>query len=285
MKRPARVAGEPLVSLVVLVSRTGVEDDVDFLILRDLTVDRTQQADEFLVPVALHGAADGRAVQDIAGGEQRGGAVALMVVGHRSRSPGLDRQTRLRPVQRLNLALLVDRQHHGMGRRRDVETDDVGPFLGEARILGDLVLNDRQRWGTRPRAFQIAWTVDAATRAALAMARSVQWVASCGGGSCVSRTISATTSSAIGALPGGRLLSRSSPPGPSSMKRSCQRQTPTFDSPVSGLIAMVPRPSSLNKTMRARQTCFCGLARVRDDRFEALTVGGRDVERYSFAHA
>ena len=96
------------------------------------------------------------------------------------------------------------------------------------------------------------------TRAA-GIARKVQWVASCGGGSCVRRTISATRSGATGGLPGGRDLSCSRPSTPSCMNRSCQRQTQVLDLPVPVMIAEVPRPSPLSRTMRARQTCFCGL--------------------------
>ena len=85
------------------------------------------------------------------------------------------------------------------------------------------------------------------------------WVASCGGGSCVRRTISATRSGGTGALPGGRDLSRRRPSTPSCMKRSCHRHTQVFDLPVAAMIAEVPKPSLLSKTIRARQTCFCGL--------------------------
>ena len=120
-------------------------------------------------------------------------------------------------------------------------------------------LKCRQRCGLRPWAFQIACTVDAATSATFAIARNVQWVAWCGGGVCVRRTISATRSGGIGALPGGRDLSRSRPSTPSCMNRSCQRQTQVLDLPVSVMIAEVHRPSPLRRTIRARQTCFCGL--------------------------
>ena len=120
-------------------------------------------------------------------------------------------------------------------------------------------LNCRQRCGLRPWAFQIAWTVDAATPATFAIARNVQWVASNGGGSCVRRTISATRSAGTGVLPGGRDLSRSRPSTPSCMKRSCQRHTQVLDLPVSAMMAEVPSPSPLKRTIRARQTCFCGL--------------------------
>jgi hypothetical protein len=45
---------------------------------------------------------------------------------------------------------------------------------------------------------------------------------------------------------------------PLPMSRSCQRYTHVFGLPVAALIATVPKPSSLTRTMRPRQTCFCG---------------------------
>lgn len=43
------------------------------------------------------------------------------------------------------------------------------------------------------------------------------------------------------------------------MNRSCQRQTTDLLLPVWRMIADVPSPSAVNSTIRARQTCFCGL--------------------------
>ena len=77
----------------------------------------------------MHGA-----VEHVERGEQRGGAVALVVVGHGAAAAGLDRQSGLGAVERLDLALLVDRQHHRMRRRIDIEADDVGQLVGEVRI-------------------------------------------------------------------------------------------------------------------------------------------------------
>ena len=70
---------------------------------------------------------------------QRGSAVALVVVCHRAAAAGLQRQPRLRAIQRLDLALLLDRQHHRVSRRTEVE---AGFFLtgGEPH---DLVGADR----------------------------------------------------------------------------------------------------------------------------------------------
>ena len=86
--------------------------------------------------VALHAAADDRAVEHVEGGEQRGGAVALVVMGHGAGAALLHRQAGLGAVERLDLALLVDRQHDRMGRRIDIEPDDVAQLVGEGRIVG-----------------------------------------------------------------------------------------------------------------------------------------------------
>jgi len=71
------------------------------------------------MPVALHAAADHGALEHVERGEQGGGAVALVVVGH---SPGLarlERQPRLGAIEGLNLGLLVDREHDPQPRPTD----------------------------------------------------------------------------------------------------------------------------------------------------------------------
>ena len=85
MEGPARVPRQPGQDLRVLVGAVVVEDGVDQLAGRDRRLDRVQEAEELLVAVALHAAAQHRAVEHVERGEQRGRAVALVVVGHRSR--------------------------------------------------------------------------------------------------------------------------------------------------------------------------------------------------------
>src|SRR5262245_39796904 len=46
------------------------------------------------------------------------------------------------------------------------------------------------------------------------------------------------------------------------MKRSCQRHTTDLLLPVRRMISAVPKPSAVSKTIRARQTWFCGLFRL-----------------------
>ena len=48
------------------------------------------------------------------------------------------RQDRLRSFQCLNLAFLVDAQHHSVVRRIQVEADDVSDLLDEKGVVGQL---------------------------------------------------------------------------------------------------------------------------------------------------
>jgi hypothetical protein len=112
---------------------------------RNLLLDRVEEADELLVAMALHVAADDGAVEDVEGCEQRGGAVTFVVVRHRPGTARLHRQTRPAAVERMDLALLVDREDGRMGRRIDVEADDVFEFLGELRVVRQLERADAMR--------------------------------------------------------------------------------------------------------------------------------------------
>ena len=66
------------------------------------------------VPVAVHAAAEHGAFEHVVGGEQRGDAVAQIVVGQGAGLARLERQPGLGAVEGLDLGLLVDRQDHGM---------------------------------------------------------------------------------------------------------------------------------------------------------------------------
>jgi hypothetical protein len=55
----------------------------------------------------------------------------------RSCAPLLERQTGLRPIQRLDLRLLINTQNHSPIRWIKVETHDISYFLFEERIVRD----------------------------------------------------------------------------------------------------------------------------------------------------
>ena len=79
--------------------------------------DGVQEADELLMPVPLHVAADHRAIEHVERGEQGCRAVALVIVRHRGSPTALQRESWLGTIQRLDLALFIDRQDDGMGWR------------------------------------------------------------------------------------------------------------------------------------------------------------------------
>jgi hypothetical protein len=107
-------------------------------------------------------------------------------------------------------------------RRASTIRDQLAEYYGLITHMDEQI----QRCGPRPCAFQIAWTVEAATPATFAIARTVQWVVSCGGGSCVRRTISATRFGSIGAFMHEALLPSSEaglgPAGPGHDRRGAQ---------------------------------------------------------------
>ena len=98
-----------------------IQDHVDEFAGGQVALDCIEEANELLVAMALHAAANHIARQHIERREQGGRAVPLVVVRHRAAAPTLERQPRLRAVERLDLALLIDRQHHGIGWRVDIE--------------------------------------------------------------------------------------------------------------------------------------------------------------------
>ena len=59
-------------------------------------------------------------------------------MGHRPAFSGLERQARLRAVERLDLTLLVDRDDHRALGRVHLEADNVFDLLGELGIVGAL---------------------------------------------------------------------------------------------------------------------------------------------------
>src|SRR5215211_5097264 len=108
------VAAQPSANPRVLVGGVVVQDDVDGLVGRGLRLDGIEEADELLMPVALHVAAYDGAVEHVERGEQSRRAVPLVVMGQGATSALLHRQARLGAVERLDLALLVQRQHDGV---------------------------------------------------------------------------------------------------------------------------------------------------------------------------
>jgi len=134
----ARVAVEPLANLGVLVSGVIVEDHMDRLAGGPARFDQIEKADEFLVAVPLHVAADHGPVEDVERGKERGGAVALVIMGHGAGSPLFQRQAGLGLVEGLDLALLVERRGDRVSGRRDIEAHDIAKLVMNSGSLDSL---------------------------------------------------------------------------------------------------------------------------------------------------
>ena len=246
---------QPGLYLSVPVGGVVVDDRMDQLARRHLAFDGIEEADELLVPVSLHAATDHRTLQHVQCGEQRRRSMAFVVVGHGAAAAGFQRQSRLGTVERLDLALFVDRQHHRMGGRIEIKADDIRHFLSELRITRALEAAHAVRsWC----AAQMRCTERRDMAVAFAMARPVQYVVPGGGSPHVSATTCATLSAGIGRLPGLRVLSRSNPSGPSSAKRCCQRQTMGRLTLISFATCCTGRPLAEARTTRLAR-CICPL--------------------------
>jgi hypothetical protein len=122
--------------------------------------------------------------------------MALVIVGHGAGADLLHRQPRLGAIQRLNLALLIDRQHDGWSGGL---TYRPTISLSLAANCGSLdSLKRHTRWGLSPWARHIRCTELTLIPAALAMAEPVQWLATAGGPASVMATTRSITSGPSG---------------------------------------------------------------------------------------
>ena len=266
----------------MLVGGVIVEDDVDGLAGGNLALDGVEEADELLMAVALHAAADHRAVEHVERGEQGGRAVALVIVGHGSGAALLHRQARLGAVERLDLAFFVERQDDGVGRRIDVEPDDVAQLLDEFGSLESL--NWRTRCGCSPWARQMRWTELTLMPTASAISAPVQWVVSPGGSLDGQRHDALGHPGPSGAMREGRVLSRRRPSNALRMNRSCQRQTQVLDLPVWRMISLVPSALGRKQHDLGSPDVLLRRVAVLDQSLKPIHVGRSDGKGNAGAH-
>ena len=117
MEAPVRVSLDPFPDLWVLVRGIVVDDGMDGLAGRQRGINGAEEANVFLMAMLLHAAAEDFSAQHIESGKQCRCTMALVVMRHRAAAALFQGQARLRAVMRLDLAVLINGQHHGMGRR------------------------------------------------------------------------------------------------------------------------------------------------------------------------
>src|SRR5262249_8519401 len=114
MKHEAWSLTQPSANPLVTVDGIVVEDQVQAARGWKLAVEPAQEAQELLMAMTRIMLRDHSALADVERGKQAGRAVPFILVGEGSAAATLQRQARLRTVQRLNLALLIHTQHHGV---------------------------------------------------------------------------------------------------------------------------------------------------------------------------
>jgi enoyl-CoA hydratase/carnithine racemase len=112
-----------------------VEHHVDRFVSRHLTFDGIEKADELLMPVALHTAPDDLAFEDVEGGEQGSGAVALVIVCHRGAAPlrGGEQRSAAEATARLRSRMEVSRILHQLPKPTIAMIN--GPAAGAGLVL------------------------------------------------------------------------------------------------------------------------------------------------------
>ena len=138
MYMPTRSTRQPVADQRCLVRGVVVHHQVHVEIAGHGGLDLVEEAAKLGRPVPGKAFADDPAGGDVQSSEQRGRAMALVVV----RSPGnlarTHRQHRLTAVQRLDLRLFVHTQNDGVLRRRYVKAHDIAHLGHEVRIGREL---------------------------------------------------------------------------------------------------------------------------------------------------
>jgi hypothetical protein len=147
-----------------------------------------------------------RPEKHVESGEQRRCAVPLVLVGHRAGATFFHRQAGLGTVEGLDLRLLIDRKHNGVGGRIDIEPDNIAQLVDKLRVVELLD-------PVRPETIRAPDALDRTCTEANRFRHhgGGQWVASAGGSAWVNISTRLAISDPSGGMREGRVLSRSRP--------------------------------------------------------------------------
>ncbi|TKS58407.1 MAG: hypothetical protein EWM73_03544 [Nitrospira sp.] len=140
-----RMSLQPACHAGVFVRSIVVHDQMHIKPGQRVGIDLLEEPNELLVPMPRHAVANDRAIEHAQGREQRGGAVALVVVRHGSAAALLQGEARLGAVEGLDLAFLVDTQDQGFVRGIEVQADDIVELLDKMLVAAQLEGLDQMR--------------------------------------------------------------------------------------------------------------------------------------------
>jgi hypothetical protein len=130
----SRTFGEPVANQRRFVGAVVIHDHVHVEAAGHLRLDQIQEFAELRRAVSLMELGDHLTGFRIERRKQRRRAVPFVVVRPTLDLPRLHRQQGLRPVEGLNLGLLVDAEHRRVRRRIHIESGDISHFVDEERI-------------------------------------------------------------------------------------------------------------------------------------------------------
>ncbi len=134
----ARTLGKSVSNQCRFVRAVVVHDDVHVEWLGNPLINHVENLTELCGSVPLMKLGDHVARLRVERGKQGGRAVTRVVMRPAFHLPGLQRQQRLRALERLDLRFLIDAKHGRVGRRIEIQADDIADLLDPQWIVREL---------------------------------------------------------------------------------------------------------------------------------------------------
>src|SRR5215207_1422733 len=134
------MGGEELSHRLGLVRRKVVSDDVDVLVLGLRGDDICEKGHELRTGVALGCFAQDLSAGNLQGGVERQSAMLEILKAVALGTAGRKGQNRIEAIESLNGALFIHAEHGRVGRRLEIEADNVGSLGREGWIIAHHVM-------------------------------------------------------------------------------------------------------------------------------------------------
>src|SRR5512136_2730398 len=132
------VPNYPGLNTRMFVSSVIIDDQMQIHFRRSLKIDRLKESNKLLVPMPGHAIPDDSSVKRHHRRKQSRRAVSFVIVRHCAATPLFQRQSRLGPVQSLNLRFLVNTQHKRFVRGIQVQSNNIIKLLYKLLITTQL---------------------------------------------------------------------------------------------------------------------------------------------------
>jgi len=124
-----RMPAHPPMHGGMLVSRVIIQDQMQVERSRCLGIDLLQEPEKLVMPMAWPAVADDRAVEQTQSREERRGAVAFVIMGHRATPTVFQREARLGAVQGLDLTFFIHAEDESMRGRIQIQAHYIRHLL------------------------------------------------------------------------------------------------------------------------------------------------------------